>query len=109
MPIIERIKNIDDLKRLLKEGYILKGPRKGSQENLKAIERFFGKGLQFFSEEWLLQQGYKLVEPSKFSKGVKFAFKLIEGYPDKYFKSNYSLLKENKEIYLYLKYQDKQL
>jgi hypothetical protein len=103
------IKNIGALNKLLKQGYILRGPRKSSADNLKAIEMYFSRKRYFFSEDWLLEQGYKLVEPSTFTKGLKFAFKLKNNYPDKYFKSNYSLLKEDKEIALYLKYEDKHL
>jgi len=109
LDLIEKIKNIKVLKQLLDKGYSLKGPRENAEDNLKAIEMFFRRGRQFLSEDWLVQQGYKLVEPSNFTKGLKFAFKLENGYPDKYFKTNYSLLKEGKEIALYLKYEDKQL
>lgn len=109
LDIIEKIKDVKSLKQLLEKGYTLKGPRETAAQNLKAIEMFFRRSRQFLSENWLIQKGYKLVEPSNFTKGLKFAFKLIEGYPDKYFKTNYSLIKGGKEIALYLKYKDKHL
>jgi hypothetical protein len=103
------IKDMKALNDLLKQGYILKGPRKSSVENLKAIEMYFNRNRCFYSEDWLLEQGYEFVEPSAFSKGLKFAFKLRDNFPDKYFKSNYSLVREDKEVALYLKYEDKHL
>jgi hypothetical protein len=103
------IKDMKALKDLLKQGYILKGPRKDSQQNLKAIEMYFKRKRSFYSEDWLLEQGYELVEPSAFTKGLKFAFKLRDNFPKKYFKSNYSLAREDKEVALYLKYEDKHL
>ena len=47
--------------------------------------------------------GYQFVEPNTFTKGHRIAYKVTDDFPDERFHSNYSLLKEQKEIPLYLK------
>ena len=85
-----------------------KGPREEPAKDLVAMEKFLGRGYRFVPEEWLINHGYQLVEPSSFTKGLKLAYKLVEERPEKYVRSNYSLVKGNEETPLYLKEKEKE-
>lgn len=100
------IKDMNYLQELIKEGYVLRGPRQEQSKDLGVIEKFFSRGYEFVPEEWLINHGYQLVEPSGFTKGLKLAYKLVDERPEKYVRSNYSLLKGNKEMPLYLKQKE---
>lgn len=100
---VKPINNQDYLNELLNEGYVIKGPWGDPQRDLISFKRFIEKGKEFAPEDWLSSMGYKFVKPSTFTKGHKIAYKIIDGFPDERFNSNYSLVKEKKEIPLYLK------
>lgn len=97
------IKTIDELEETLSEGYTIKGPRKDPSRDLVSFKAFLKKGREFAPEDWLAENGYKFVEPSTFTKGHKIAYKMIDDFPDERFNSNYSLVKGDVEIVLYLK------
>ena len=105
---LKPIKDIDYLEKLIEEGYRVKGPRQDTSKDLITFKVFLRKGHEFAPEDWLSSNGYQFVEPSTFTKGRRLAYKMIEGFPDERFKSNYSLLKGGKEIPLYLKVEVKQ-
>lgn len=105
MGFIKPIKDPAYLKELIEKGYVLKGPMRGPTKNLSAIERSLRKGSEFAPEDWLLEMGYQFVEPSPFTKGFKLAYKLINGIPEQYFKSVYSLMKKGNEIPIYVKHK----
>lgn len=107
MSTVKPIRDIEYLEELISEGYVLKGRRGDPSKDLIAIKRFFSKGYEFVPEDWLLSDGYELVEPSVFTKGYTLAYKLIDDFPDQYFRSGYSLVKEGKEVFLYLKHKGK--
>jgi len=100
---VKPIKDIGYLENLIDEGYAVKGPRQDPSKDLITFKAFLRKGYEFAPEDWLSSNGYQFVEPSTFTKGFRLAYKLIEGFPDERFRSNYSLLKVNKEVPLYLK------
>ena len=106
---IRPINSLDYLEELLNAGYRIKGPRTiknpeaDSGRDLISFKAFLKKGKEFAPEDWLLHMGYKFVEPNTFTKGHRIAYKIIDEFPDERFKSSYSLLKEGKEIPLYLK------
>ena len=100
---VRPIKTIDYLEELLNEGYIIKGPRKDPSRDLISFKAFLKKGKEFAPEDWLSSMGYKFVEPSTFTKGHRIAYKIIDDFPDEQFNSNYSLVKGQREIVLYLK------
>lgn len=104
---LKLIKDPGYLEKLIDEGYVLKGPRQDPAKDSTAIKAFLRKGHEFAPEDWLSSNGYQFVEPSTFTKGFRLAYKLIEDFPDELFKSNYSLLKGDKEIPLYLKVEVK--
>jgi hypothetical protein len=106
MSDMKPIKDIEYLEQLIDEGYVLKGRRDDPERNLKALKSFFAKDYELVPEDWLLENGYQLVEPSQFTKGYTLAYKLIDDFPDQYFRSGYSLVKGNKEIFLYLKLKE---
>jgi len=106
MGTIKPIKEIDHLKRLLAEGYLLKGPRQDISKNLMVIKRILGKGRKLVPEDWLINEGYRLVEPSAFTKGMILAYRIEDDILRRYFKTNYSLLLRDIEIPLYLKYEE---
>jgi len=95
------------LEELIDEGYVLQGRRQDSERDLKSLKSFFSKGYELMPEDWLLSAGYELVEPSQFTKGHTLAYKLVDDFPDQYFRSGYSLVKGNDEIFLYLKVEQK--
>ena len=105
---IEPIKDIGYLEELIAKGCAVKGPRQDVAKDLVTFKAFLRRGHEFAPEEWLSNNGYQFVEPSTFTKGRRLAYKLIEGFPDERFRSNYSLLRANKEIPLYLKVEVKE-
>jgi hypothetical protein len=100
---VEPINTVDYLEELLEAGYTIKGPRKDPSRDLVSFKAFLKKGKEFAPENWLSANGYKFVEPSTFTKGHRIAYKVIDDFPDERFNSNYSLIKGEKEITLYLK------
>ena len=103
LEFVKPIKNPDYLEELLNKEYIIKGPRKDPSKDLISFKAILEKGREFAPEDWLSNRGYKFVEPSIFTKGHKISYKIINGFPDERFNSNYSLVKEKREIPLYLK------
>lgn len=99
----EPINSLDDLDRLLGEGYSIKGPRGDPPRDLNSFKAILGRGKQFAPEDWLQTMGYQFVEPNTFTKGHRIAYKVTDDLPDERFNSNYSLLKDKREIPLYLK------
>ena len=97
------ISSLDYLEKLLNEGYTIKGPRKDHSRDLISFKAFLKKGKEFAPEDWLLSMGYEFVEPNRFTKGHRIAYKIIDEFPDQRFNSNYSLVKGEKEITLFLK------
>lgn len=97
----------EQLRALLDKGYTLKGPRPDLEVNVAAMERYFARGYEFVPEPLLLAQGYELVPPSQFTKGLQFAYRIVDEQLSKYYRSNYALLKGEKEAALYLKYEEK--
>jgi len=100
---IRPIKDAEYLERLFDEGYVIKGPRSELSKDLTVFKRLLRRGYEFVPEDWLVGRGYKLVDPSPFTKGFKLAYKLAEGVLEQYYRSNYSLIKDDREIPLYLK------
>lgn len=96
------INNLEYLEELLNEGYVIKGPRNDPSRDLVSFKAFLKKGKEFAPEDWLSSMGYTFVEPSTFTKGHRIAYKIIDEFPDQRFKSNYSLVKGEKEFPLYL-------
>lgn len=101
--ILNPIKDIAYLRKLILKGYSLKGPRLDESKDLLVFERFLNRGHNFIPVDWLKSRGYKFVEPSIFTKYYKLAYKEKEGVVEQYFKSNYTLYKKNKKVHLYLK------
>jgi hypothetical protein len=100
--VLNPINNVDYLEKLIEKGYVLEGPRQDASKNLIVFKSFLRKKHNFIPEDLLKSRGYKFVEPSNFTKGFKLAYKLNEDVLEQYFKSNYSLHKKNRNIYLYL-------
>lgn len=105
---LEPIKDTNYLQELIDDGYTIEGPRNNTSRDLAAVKAFIRKGLVFSPEEWLASQEYQFIEPNTFTKGFRIAYKLIDGFPDELFKSNYSLLKKSSGIPLYLKVEVKE-
>ena len=101
--ILNPIKDMAYLRKLILKGYSLKGPRLSESKDLLVFERFLNRGHIFFPEDWLESRGYKFVEPSIYTKYFKLAYKEKDGVVEQYFNSKYTLSKKNKKIYLYLK------
>ena len=100
---VKPINDLDYLEELLEEGYTIKGPRNNPSRDVVSFKAFLKRGKEFAPEDWLSSMGYGFVEPSTFTKGHRISYKEIDGFPDERFNSNYSLLKGEREIPLYLK------
>ena len=101
--MLQPIESLDDLEELLGEGYSIKGPRQDPERDLQSFRAFLKRGKEFAPEDWLEQSGYEFVEPNQFTQGHRIAHKMVNDFPDERFNSNYSLVKDGKEIPLYLK------
>jgi len=104
---INSVISVDYLEKLVNEGYEIQGPRNDPSKDLTSFKIFLKKRREFVREDWLSDNGYQFVEPSTFTNGRRIAYKMIEGFPDERFKSNYSLRKGDQEIPLYLKVEFK--
>ena len=102
MPLQDKITSYEALERLIGEGYVLTGPRPAMEKNLRAVKGIFKRGLEVIPETWFVANGYGFVEPSKFTKGFKLAYKADGTEVEQYFKSKYSLTKDDTETPLYL-------
>ena len=91
------------LDELLGEGFAVKGPRDDPERDANLLKKQLAKGKEFTPETWFPENGYKFVEPSTFTQGYRIAYKIIDDFPDERFNSKYSLVKEGREIPLYLK------
>jgi len=100
---LQPIDSAELLEQLLAAGYQVKGPRNDPQRDRAGLQRMIEKGYVYSPESWLAANGYKFVEPSSFTKGHRIAYKIIDDFPDERFDSPYSLVKDGKEIPLYLK------
>ena len=68
-----------------------------------SFKAFLKKGKEFAPEDGLLSMGYKFVEPSIITYGHRIAYKIIDEFTDERSSSNYSLVKDQREIPLHLK------
>jgi hypothetical protein len=100
---LQPLNSAGHLDELLGEGYVVKGPRNDPQRDAASLRRQLEKGKEYTPEVWFPQNGYKFVEPSTFTKGYRIAYKIIDAFPDERYNSNYSLVKGDTEIPLYLK------
>lgn len=104
---VEPISDVVYLEQLLADGYTVKGPRRDPSRDLISFRAFLRSGHEFAPEDWLVSNGYQFVEPSTFTKGFRLLYKLVEGFPDQRFRSNYSLVRGDSEIPLYLRSESK--
>ena len=91
------------LRKLMESGYVLEGPRQEHSKDLLVFERFLSCGHVFIPENWLLDRGYKFVDPCDLTKGFKLAYMVEDDDLIQYFRSNYVLRKEDEIICLYLR------
>jgi len=105
--VINPIKEVAYLQKLMEKGYILEGPRQNPSKDLLVFKRFLRKGHGFVPENWLESRGYKFVEPSGLTKGFKLAYMMKDGALVQYFRSNYSLNRNDRKICLYLREKEK--
>ena len=100
---LKPLNSAEYLEELLSEGYTVKGPRNNPERDSASLKRQLEKAKEYTPEVWLSENGYKFVEPSTFTKGYRIAYKIIDDFPDERYNSNYSLVKGDTEIPLYLK------
>jgi len=100
---LQPLNSTEYLDGLLGEGYVVKGPRNDPQRDAASLRRQLEKGKEYTPEVWFPHNGYKFVEPSTFTKGYRIAYKIIDDFPDERYNSNYSLVKGDTEVPLYLK------
>ena len=101
---LKPINNLDYLKVLCDNGYVVRGPRNDPKRDLVSFRAFLKKEKMFMPEPHLINMNYKFVESSTFTKGYKLAYKEIDTTTiNRWFKSNYSLIKDGMETSLYLK------
>ncbi len=107
MSSLKPIGELGYLEQLMENGYVVKGRRQDPARDLNALKSFLSKGHELIPEGWLLDNGYQLVKPSQFTKGYTLAYKLVNDFPDQYFRSGYSLVKGSEEVFLYLKVEQR--
>ena len=101
--ILKPIITSEDIDAAIHAGYSLTGPRKDIEKDLKTFKLFLEKGKDFAPEDWLRNEGYRIVEPNQFTNGFWIAFKMVNDFPDERYNSNYSLKKDDQETKLYLR------
>lgn len=103
---VRPINNPDYIDYLVSKGYKIiknKDPKNDPARHLRTFKKFLEKGKEFASEEWLAEMDYQFIEPNTFTMGHRIAYKMINDFPDERFNSNFSIVKGEKEIPLYLK------
>lgn len=91
------------LDELLADGFVVEGPRDDPERDAGLLRKQLEKGREFTPETWFSENGYKFVEPSTFTRGYRIAYKIIDDFPDERYNSQYSLVKDGRQIPLYLK------
>jgi len=100
---VKPIGGIGSLEELLEEGYVVKGPRGDASRDLASFKAFLRRGYEFAAEDWLVAEGYDVVEASVFTKGTRLLYKVVDDIPDQRLQSGYTLSKGDREVHLYLK------
>ena len=100
---LKPLNSAEHLDNLLSQGYAVKGPRNDPERDSASLRRYLERGKEYTPEVWLAENGYKFVEPSTFTKGYRIAYRIVDDFPDERYNSNYSVVKADKEIPLYLK------
>jgi hypothetical protein len=98
---IKVIKNAADLDALVAAGYSVVGPRGDADKDLKALARFFKRGIEIFPEQLLADDGFEIVPPSSFTQNHQLMFK-DEGTLIRYTMTQYKLAREGVEVNLYV-------
>ncbi len=100
----EEIKTISSesyLDEIVDSGWMIVGPRKDSEKDLRFAKNFFKRNIEFFPEHVLEAEGFKIVPPGPFTHGHQLMFK-DEGKLIRYTKSQYTLASGETEIPLYV-------
>jgi len=99
----EEIKTISTesyLDEIIDSGWSIVGPRKDPAKDLRCAKNFFKRNIEFVPEHVLEAEGFKVVQPSIFTRGHQLMFKDGEQLI-RYVKSQYSLVSGETEIPLY--------
>ena len=100
----EEIKTISSqsyLNEIIDSGWTIVGPRKDPQKNLRFAKNFFKRNMEFVPEHVLEADGFKIVQPSPFTRGYQLMFK-DEEQLIRYTRSQYTLTFGKTEIPLYV-------
>jgi hypothetical protein len=89
------------LEEIIDSGWLIVGPRKDPEKDLRCAKNFFKRNIAFFPEHVLEADGFKIVPPSPFTQGHQLMFK-DEGKLIRYTKSQYTLTSDETEIPLYV-------
>ena len=98
---IDVIKDAAYLEQLVAAGWSVIGPRGDADKDMKAIGRFFKRGIEVFPEQLLAADGFEIVPPSSFTKNHQLMFK-DEGTLIRYTMTQYKLAREGAEVNLYV-------
>ena len=100
----EAIKTISSesyLNEIIGSGWTIVGPRKDPQKDLRFAKNFFKRNVEFVPEHVLEADGFKIVQPSPFTRGYQLMFK-DKGQLIRYTRSQYTLTSGKTEIPLYV-------
>jgi hypothetical protein len=100
----EEITTISDesyLDEIIGSGWTIVGPRKDTQKDLRFAKNFFKRSMEFVPEHVLETDGFKIVQPSPFTRGHQLMYK-DEGRLIRYTRSQYTLTSGKTEISLYV-------
>ncbi|MBW2276731.1 MAG: hypothetical protein JRF63_04510 [Deltaproteobacteria bacterium] len=98
---IDVIKDAAYLDELIATGWTVVGPRGDGGKDLKALARFFKRGIEVFPEQLLADDGFEIVPPSTFTKNHQLMFK-DEGTLIRYTMTQYKLARGGEELNLYV-------
>jgi len=100
----EEVKTISSesyLDEIIGSGWTIKGPRKDPVKDLRFAKNFFKRDMEFVPEYVLEADGFKIVQPSPFTRGHQLMYK-DEGQLIRYTRSQYALTSGETEIPLYV-------
>jgi hypothetical protein len=100
----EEVKTISSesyLDEIIGSGWTIVGPRKDPVKDLRFAKNFFKRNMEFVPEHVLEADGFKIVQPSPFTRGHQLMYK-DQGQLIRYTRSQYTLTSGKTEIPLYV-------
>ncbi len=98
---IKTISTENYLDEIMNSGWMIVGPRKDPEKDLRFAKNFLKRNIEFYPEHVLEADGFMIVPPSPMTRGHQLMYK-DEGRLIRYTKSQYTLTSGEKEVVLYV-------